>query len=105
MALTDEIIATVETWQEQLRAQLDAANPSTLSMATLEQAALALGQRLAQLAMTDQLGQVGTGYTASYRPCDCGSKQRFQRYSERSVRADGRSHLPTRLLSLLPVWP
>lgn len=86
MALTDQIIATVADWQEQLRAQLDSATPQARSMATIEQAALALGQRIAQLAMTDQLRQVGTGYTASSRSCDCGQKQRFERYSPKTVR-------------------
>src|SRR5215210_2621831 len=86
MALTEEIIATVATWQEQLRAQLDAATPPTFSMAVVEQAALALAQRLAQLALTDQLRQAGTGYTASSRPCNCGRRQRFERYSPKTVR-------------------
>jgi Uncharacterised protein family (UPF0236) len=86
MALTDEIIAAVETWQAQLRAQPDSANPHTLSMAALEQTALALGQRLARLAMTDQLSQAGTGYSASSRPCACGRSQRFERYSPKTVR-------------------
>jgi hypothetical protein len=86
MTLTDQIITSVETWQEQLRAQLDSAKLHALSMAVIEQAALALGQRIAQLAMTDQLRQAGTGYSASSRPCDCGRNQRFERYSPKTVR-------------------
>ena len=86
MALTEEIIATVADWQEQLRAQLASAKPPTFSMALVEQAALALAQRLARVAMTDQLRQAGSGYTASSRPCPCGRHQRFERYSSRSVR-------------------
>lgn len=86
MALNEEIIATVEIWQEQLRTQLDSANQPTQSMATIEQAALALGQRIAQLAMTDQLRQAGTGYSASARPCACGRNQRFERYAPKTVR-------------------
>jgi len=86
MTLTDQIIAAVELWQEQLRAQLDSPDHQALSMATLEQAALALGQRLAQLALTDQLQQAGTGYSASSRPCPCGRQQRFHRYSPKHVR-------------------
>src|ERR1051325_5267124 len=86
MTLTDQIIATVETWQKQLRPQLDAATQPPLSMATIEQAALALAQRLAQLALTDQLQKAGTGYTSSSRPCDCGRNQRFERYSPKTVR-------------------
>lgn len=86
MALTDQIIASVDDWLEQLRARLDNATTQALSMTSIEQAALALGQRIAQLAMTDQLQQVGTGYTAASRLCDCGSKQRFERYSPKAVR-------------------
>lgn len=86
MTLTDQIIATVQLWQEQFRTQLDSTDRQTLSMASLEQAALTLGQRLAQLAFTEQLRQVGTGYTAASRLCDCGRKQRFLRYSEKTVR-------------------
>src|SRR5436853_5404548 len=86
MTLTDQIIAAVQLWQEQLRAQLDSADHRALSMATIEQAALALGQRVAQLAFTKQLQQVGTGYSSSSRSCDCGRKQRFLRYSEKTVR-------------------
>jgi uncharacterized protein UPF0236 len=86
MTLTDQIIATTQHWQEQLRAQANPPDSPPLSMATLEQAALALGQRLAQLALADQLRQAGTGYTASSRPCDCRRKQRFHRYSKKTVR-------------------
>lgn len=86
MTLTEEIIATVESWQEQLRAALPPLNQQPLTMATLEQAALALGQRIAQLALADQLRQAGTGYSSSSRPCDCGRKQRFHRYSPKRRR-------------------
>jgi len=86
MALTEAIIATVATWQEQLRTQLDDDHPQGLSMVTIEQAALALGQRLAQLALTDQLQKAGTGYSASSLACGCGAKQRFGRYSPKTVR-------------------
>jgi hypothetical protein len=86
MTLTEQIITAVEHWQEQLRAESKAATSDALSMATFEQAALALGQHLAQLALADQLQQVGTGYASATRACDCGSKQRFQRYSSKSVR-------------------
>jgi Uncharacterised protein family (UPF0236) len=86
MTLTEQIIAVTQHWQEQLRTASQPSNGESLSMATLEQAALALGQRVAQLALTEQLRQAGTGYTSSSRLCDCGKKQRFQRYSEKTVR-------------------
>ncbi len=86
MTLTDQIITATQHWLEQLRANATSSASQPLSMATLEQAALALGQRISQLAMTDQLQQTGTGYSSSSRPCDCGCKQRFHRYSEKTVR-------------------
>lgn len=86
MTLTDQIIAATQLWQEQLCAQLNLADRNPLSMATLEQAALALAQRIAQLALADQLQQAGTGYGSSSQLCACGRKQRFQRYSGKTVR-------------------
>jgi uncharacterized protein UPF0236 len=86
MTLTEQIIAATQDWQEQLQAQLVSTDHQPLSMATIEQAALALGQRLAQLAFAEQLRKAGTGYSASSRPCPCGHKQRFQRYSAKTVR-------------------
>src|SRR5436309_10239861 len=86
MTLIEQIIAATHHWQEQLRAQANSSNGEPLSMATLEQAARALGQHVAQLALTAQLRQVGTGYDSSARPCACGRKQRFQRYSKKTVR-------------------
>src|SRR5438067_5365280 len=86
MTLNDQIIAATQHWQEQLHAASQLSNGESLSMVTLEQAALALGQRVAQLALAEQLRQAGTGYTSASRPCDCGKKQRFQRYSEKTVR-------------------
>jgi len=86
MTLTDQIIAATQLWQEQLRAQFHPADQPPLSMAALEQAALALAQRIAQLALTDQLQQVGTGYSSSSQPCPCGKKQRFHRFSSKRLR-------------------
>jgi hypothetical protein len=86
MTLIDQIIAATQHWQEQLRAKRNSSDNELLSMAALEQAALALGQRVAQLALAEPLRQAGTGYTASSRPCDCGRKQRFQRYSSKTMR-------------------
>jgi hypothetical protein len=86
MTLTDQIIAATQLWQEQLRAQFNPADQSPLSMAMLEQAALALAQRIAQMALADQLQQAGTGYSSSSRPCACGRKQRFHRFSSKRLR-------------------
>lgn len=86
MTLNDQIIAATQLWQEQLRAQFNSADHQPFSMATLEQAALAFAQRIAQLALADQLQQAGTGYSASSRPCECGRKQRFHRFSSKRLR-------------------
>ena len=83
MNLNQEIINAVEQWQEHL------SHPSsdfTKSFAAIEEAALALGQRIAQLAVSHQIEQIGTGYSRSTRPCSCGAKQRFERYCEKTVR-------------------
>jgi len=84
MNLIEEIIAAAQLWHEQLHSQSQDSDP--LSMADLEQAALALGQRIAQLALTDELRQLGTGYVSATLPCDCGGKQRFERYSKKTLR-------------------
>jgi Uncharacterised protein family (UPF0236) len=79
----DQIIATIELWQKHL---LSTPDQPTSSMAAMEQAAQALGQRIAQLALCNLLRDCGTGYDRSVRPCQCGSKLRFERFSQRTVR-------------------
>lgn len=86
MPLIDSIIATLEHWLEQLRDSPIRSTNQTSSMAAMELQAQALGKRIAQLALADLLENSGTGYSCSLRPCHCGAKQRFQRYSKRSVR-------------------
>jgi hypothetical protein len=86
MTLIDQIISTISAWQKQLldsTTETDAASP----IALLEQAALQVGNRIAQLALQDQLNRLGTGYCASSRLCPCGQRQRFVRYSTRNLRS------------------
>ena len=85
MSLIEQIINTLSTWQKQL-IQLPTATDAA-SLALLEQAALDLGKRLALLALQDQLQQLGSGYQSSSRPCPCGQRQRFLRYSQRHLRS------------------
>jgi Uncharacterised protein family (UPF0236) len=85
MTLTEQIINTLSTWQKQLL-QLPPAADAT-SLALLEQAAGDLGKRIAGLALADQLQQLGSGYESSSRPCPCGQRQRFVRYSARHLRS------------------
>jgi hypothetical protein len=87
MNLIDQIISTLALWQKQLLDLQSAAKPDGTSLARLEQAAVELGKRLAQLALQDQLQQLGSGYTASSQACPCGQRQRFLRYAPRQVRS------------------
>lgn len=82
MNLSQEIINSVEQWHEQVSNQPD----QTKSLAAIEQAAKALGQRLAHLALSHLLDQLGTGYDRSTRPCKCGGRMRFERYCEKEIR-------------------
>ncbi len=82
MSLIEQIISTVEHWQEHL---LTASNKSD-SLAALEQSAQLLARRVPQLALASLLEQSGTGYDRSRRPCGCGSNQRFQPYAQRTLR-------------------
>jgi hypothetical protein len=75
MALIDSIMAALEQWLEQLHdPSIPTANDPS-SMASMELQAQALGKRIAQLALSDLLGNSGTGYSCSVRPCHCGAKQ------------------------------
>lgn len=85
MPLIEEIINTLSTWQKQLLPLTIATDAA--SLARLEQAALDLGKRIAGLALQDQLQQLGSGYDSSSRPCPCGQRQRFLRYSRRRLRS------------------
>lgn len=86
MDLIDQIITTIEHWQKQLLTAFDNSPQQPRCMSAMEQAATALGQRVAQLALSNLIEQSGTGYDRSIRDCACGGKQRFQRYAARRVR-------------------
>lgn len=84
MNLIEQIISTIEHWQKCLLTS--SPQDQSSSMAVMEQAAQSLGLRIAQLALSHILEQSGTGYDRSTRSCHCGGKQRFERFSERTVR-------------------
>jgi hypothetical protein len=84
MNLIDQIISTIEYWQKHLLITHNLDQPS--SMADMEQAAKELGKRIAQLALSRLLEEKGTGYDRSARSCPCGGKQRFERFSKRTLR-------------------
>jgi hypothetical protein len=86
MNLIEKIIATIEHWQKHLLTALNNSDDQPNSLAALEQDALALGQRVAQLGLCHLLEQSGTGYEHSTKACPCGARQRFQRYAPRAVR-------------------
>ena len=86
MPLIEQIISAIELWREQLRAAPEQLPQQADSLAAMELAAHALGQRIAQLALAHLLEHSGTGYEGATRPCPCGDKQRFQPYSTRTLR-------------------
>ena len=67
MNLIDQIISTIELWQKHLL--MTSPQDQSGSMADMEQAAQALGKRIAQLALSHLLEQSGTGYDRSTRSC------------------------------------
>jgi Uncharacterised protein family (UPF0236) len=84
MNLIEQIITAIEHWQKHLL--MTSEQDHTSSMADMEQAAQALGKRIAQLALSHQLEQKGTGYKGCNLSCQCGGKQRFERFSRKTLR-------------------
>lgn len=84
MNLIEQIITTIEHWQKHLLTICEQDQPA--SMADMEQAAQALGKRIAQVALSHLLDQSGTGYDRCHLSCQCGGKQRFERLSQRTLR-------------------
>jgi len=84
MNLIEQIITAIEHWQKHLL--MTSEQDQTSSMADMEQAALALGRRIAQVALSHQLEQKGTGYNRCNLNCQCGGKQRFERFSQKTLR-------------------
>jgi len=85
MNLCEQIIDTLQQWQEEMTNLQHNAPQNTLSLVEHEEGALLLGKRIAQLALAYQLRALGTGYKNASRPCCCGKRQRFQRHSARSI--------------------
>lgn len=84
MNLIEQIITAIEHWQKHLLTSCEQDQPA--SMADMEQAAQALGKRIAQVALSHLLDQSGTGYNRCHLSCQCGGKQRFERLSQRTLR-------------------
>lgn len=85
MNLCEQIIGTLQQWQEEMTKLQHNAPQNTLSLVEHEEGALLLGKRIAQLALAYQLRALGTGYKNASRPCSCGKRQRFQRHAARSI--------------------
>lgn len=84
MNLIDQIITAIQLWQKHLLMTNN--QDQSASIADMEQAAQALGKRVAQLALSHLLEEKGTGYDRSTLSCPCGGKQRFERFSQRTLR-------------------
>lgn len=85
MNLCEQIIETLQQWQDEMATLRQSAPQARLSLAEHEEGALQLGKRIAQLALAHQLEALGTGYEKASRPCPCGQRQRFERYAARTV--------------------
>lgn len=79
MSLVNKIVAAVQAWQQQV--------PAAASLAEWECAAQQLAQRLAQMALREQLAarQAATPTDKSL-PCPCGRRQHLQRQQTRTLR-------------------
>lgn len=84
MNLIEQIITAIQLWQKHLLVTDE--QDQSASMADMEMSAQALGKRIAQLALSHLLEEIGTGYDRSTLCCPCGGKQRFERFSHRTLR-------------------
>jgi hypothetical protein len=84
MNLIDQIITAIQHWQKHLL--MTSEQDQLSSMADMEHAAQALGKRIAQVALSHLLEESGTGYDRCNLSCQCGGKQRFERFSQRTLR-------------------
>lgn len=85
MAILDQIIDAVQLWSQQYKQNLA---PENISLATCEEAALQLGQRVAQIALTGLISETGKGYCGTEIECHCEyGSLRYQRDTIRQVRS------------------
>ena len=82
MPLNEKILAMTAEWQKEVAQQ----QLSEAEFVELEEAARALGLRVAQAALESLLAAAGPGYAGAALACGCGAKLKFQRYAERPVR-------------------
>lgn len=78
MSLVGKIVAAVQAWQEQV--------PAETTLAELESTAQQLAQRVAQLAVREQLATQAAAVTAKALPCKCGGRQYVRRRQARTLR-------------------
>lgn len=79
MSLVSKIVAAVQAWQQQV--------PSEAGLAECESAAQQLGQRVAQLALSEQLATHPVAATTEKAlPCKCGGRQYVRRQQARTLR-------------------
>lgn len=85
MNLCEQVIETLQQWQDEMAKLRESAPQNTLSLVEHEEGALQLGKRIAQLALAHQVRALGTGYKNASRRCPCGKRQRFERYAGRTI--------------------
>ena len=78
MSLVSKIVAAVQAWQQQV--------PPETTLAELESAAQQLAQRVAQLAVSEQLATQAAAVTEKALPCTCGGRQYLRRQQARTLR-------------------
>lgn len=87
MTILEQIIDAVKQWSQHVeQAQERHAQESRL-LATCEEAALQLGQKVAQIALQGAVEEGGKGYRGRSLECECeGGRKLYQRDATRSVR-------------------
>lgn len=83
MTLSEKILGLGQQWQQEVERQ----KVSESKLLEMEEAAKALGERVAQAALGSLLEMAGKGYQGAALDCACGGKLRFQRYASRPVRS------------------
>ncbi|MCA1602252.1 MAG: UPF0236 family protein [Acidobacteria bacterium] len=88
MTILKKIIEAVEQWSQHV-AEAEATQPEeSRRLASREEAALQLGQRVAQIALQALVTESGKGYQGSQLKCTCDEGElRYQRDAERRVRS------------------
>lgn len=87
MTILENIIEAVEQWSQQVEQERESTPQESCLMANCEEAAIQLGQRVAQIALQGLVNEGGKGYRGSHLECSCeGGSKRYQRDASRYVR-------------------